>query len=230
MSEIAVVIPAAGSSTRFGGKQSKVFAPLLGKPVWQWSVDIFARMECVKQIVLVLSASEVDTFKATMPGLANSEKLSVTTGGATRAESVLNGLRCTADSIDALAVHDAARPLVTQEWIESLFALAEQNSALLPVVPVTSTVKRVSGDDCVEATIDREPLRLAQTPQVFSRHLLIDAYTAVKNFAMCTDDAAVVEQSGATVKTVPGLAENIKITTPDDLALAEFWLQRREGH
>lgn len=229
MSTFSVVIPAAGSSTRFGADRSKVFAPLNGRQVWEWSVDVFASLNCVKQIILVLSADEVDAFRVAQTALLEDQRISITTGGTTRADSVRNGLNCVGDQVEFVAVHDAARPLITAEWIAWLFSQAGQHPALLPVVPVTSTVKQVDAEGRVEATVDRSSLRLAQTPQVFSRQLLLDAYAAVKDFATCTDEASIVEQFGHEVMTVSGQSENLKITTPGDLLLAEFRMSQRNG-
>lgn len=220
MSKFAVILPAAGKSSRFSPQRKKVFVDLKGRPVWVRTAEQFTNREDVVQTILVVSPDDLEGFKEKFrPNLAFMD-IEVVVGGAERADSVLNGLARVRADVDFVAVHDAARPLIVKEWIDQVFRAAERHDAAILATPVTSTLKRVDSSQSIEETVSRSNLWAAQTPQVFRRQLLMDAYARRGNL-QATDEAQLVENIGRTVKIVPSSALNIKITTPEDLRIAE---------
>ena len=221
MSAFAVILAAAGRSSRFGStapRDRKVFRELKGRAVWLRSAEAFVNREDVKQMLVVVSPEDEDWFREKFqPNLAFME-IDVVAGGAERADSVQNALSSVRDDIDFVAVHDAARPLIVPKWIDAIFEEAERSGAAIPAIRISSTLKRVS-DGNIEETVPRSSLHAAQTPQVFRRDLLMQAY-AQRGELTSTDDAQLVEQLGHPVAVVTGSPLNIKITTQDDLQMA----------
>jgi 2-C-methyl-D-erythritol 4-phosphate cytidylyltransferase len=149
----------------------------------------------------------------------------VVLGGATRAESVLNGLKEVRPDIPFVAIHDAARPCISEVWVDAVFAKAKSTGAAILATPCNATLKRVGNDHVIEATVPREKLWLAQTPQVFRTELLRNAYAKHPNPAQATDDASIVEAHGHPVSIVEGSPLNIKVTTKADMKFAELALK-----
>ena len=225
MSKFAVILPAAGKSSRFATQQSKkkVFVELKGRPVWVRTAEVFVNRDDVVQTIVVLAPEDIDWFKEKFrPNLAFMN-VEIVAGGAERADSVMNALARVRTDVDFVAVHDAARPLIVKDWINNVFRAAEQHSAALLATPVTSTLKRVNGNRQVEQTVSRERLWSAQTPQVFRRELLMEAY-ARRGDLQPTDEAQLVEHIGHPVQIVEGSPLNIKITSQEDFRMAEFLL------
>ncbi|MEO2036002.1 MAG: 2-C-methyl-D-erythritol 4-phosphate cytidylyltransferase [Planctomycetaceae bacterium] len=227
MPEFAVILPAAGNSSRLRGfDRKKPFVDLAGESVWKRTVNAFIGRRDVTQILLVLADSDRGEFLSRFSKDLHGIELVV--GGASRAESVSNGLQLLRDTIDFVAVHDAARPLVRQDVIDAVFAGALATGAAIPGVPITSTVKRIDERGQVEATIDRSKLKLAQTPQTFARNVLLDAYAQMQDrLHDYTDEAAIVEATGYPVTVTEGSWDNIKITTAEDFQFAEMILAGR---
>ncbi len=233
MARFAVILPAAGNSTRFSEqalaqKRKKPFVELKGRPVWVRTAEHFVNREDVAQTLIVVSPDDLEWFKEKFhPNLAFME-IEIVTGGKERADSVQNALDRVQEDVDFVAVHDAARPLLTPQWIKAVFQAAEEFDAAIPGVPVTSTLKRVeSGDDqggTIAETVSRDGLWQAQTPQVFRRELLMEAY-AKRGEGPATDEASLVEQLGHPVRVVPGWPMNLKITTQDDFQMAGALLE-----
>lgn len=225
MSRFALILAAAGKSSRLGdARGKKPFLDLLGQPVWRRAIEPFLRRSDVSQIIVVVSADDRAWFESTFRGeLQASDAIEVATGGAERVDSVASGLACLHDEIDYVAVHDAARPLVTGELIEAVFAAAIREGAAIPAIPVSSTVKRVQQSKIVE-TEDRSELWLAQTPQVFRRDWLQQAFDQRAGHTF-TDEAQMIEAIGHQVTIVAGDAANLKITTADDLRIATALLR-----
>lgn len=223
MSNFAVIIPAAGQSTRFGdSRRKKPFIELKGRPVWVRAVEVFTNRDDVKQILIVVSPEDMDFFKEKFrPNLAFMA-VEIVPGGKQRADSVRNALARVKPDIDFVAVHDAARPLVVKQWIDKVFAAAEQSGAAIPATPISSTIKRVENGRIVE-TVPRDNLWAAQTPQVFQRQLLLEAY-ARWDGSEATDEANLVERIGHPVTIVEGSPLNLKITTQEDFKMAESLL------
>lgn len=213
----SAIIVAAGSGKRFGGDKPKQFLEFAGKTVLAHTLKRFENCAAIDEIILVLSVDEINNHKFRFSKLK-----SIVAGGATRAESVLNGLqKITAETAEVVAVHDGARPLVTAEEISRTIEKAKESGAACLVAPVTDTIKQISGDK-IEKTIDRATLRRALTPQCFQFEILQKAFRQIKNFdAAMTDESFLVEQLGVTVSVVEGSPANIKITVPEDLILAE---------
>ncbi len=216
MTRIAVILPAAGDSTRFGGPTKKPFVQLAGRPLWVHAAERFWSRPDVVAVLIAVAPADRDEFRSHLPASANCRLVD---GGAERFESVANALAVVPDC-DLVAVHDAVRPLTPPELIDAVFAAAAEHGAALPAVPVADTLKRVAGDELTE-TVPRSGLWQAQTPQVARRDWLVDAYARRQSLAVpITDDAQLLEACGYPVRVVPGSRVNFKITTPDDLKLA----------
>jgi 2-C-methyl-D-erythritol 4-phosphate cytidylyltransferase len=224
--QFAVILPAAGRSSRFGDQRGKKpFIDLGARPVWLWSAEAFRQRDDVRQIIIVVSADDRAWFEATFEEeLRSIEGLQVVTGGAERVDSVAGGLETVGDEIDFVAVHDAARPLISAEVIAAVFAAAIGQGAAIPAIPISSTVKRVR-DDAIVETVDRSELWLAQTPQVCRRDWLIEAF-AKRGDRQFTDEAQMLEAIDKPVAVVEGSPANLKITTADDLRVAAALLPR----
>lgn len=215
---LALVVVAAGSSSRMGGID-KVWAPLQGEPVIYHSLRTLGPE--VGQVVVVIRPDGLerahDELASVCPGVI------MVVGGPERSDSVFNGLQEVIE-FPLVAIHDAARPLASARLLrEGIDRLAGSDGAI-PVLPIPDTVKRVDNGVTVE-TLDRSTLRLAQTPQLFRTASLLDAHTRARGMAL-TDDAAALEAIGRRVVVYPGEPWNLKITTSDDLAFAEMVLQR----
>jgi 2-C-methyl-D-erythritol 4-phosphate cytidylyltransferase len=217
MAKVSVIVPAAGAGRRFGGKRNKIFERIKDQPVFIRTLEAFATRGDVVQVQLVVSADDMEELRSRFGGALGFMGVKVVAGGATRSQSVRNALATVTAEADLVAVHDAVRPCVSQLWIDAVVAEAQKTGAAILAYPVHGTLKRVSAGGIVDATLPREELWEAQTPQVFRRDLLAAAYASGKD---ATDDAHLVEQLGHGVSVVRGDPRNIKITTPADLAFA----------
>ncbi len=225
MAKFAVILPAAGRSSRFHDRSyKKPFAPLANKAIWLHSAERFLNRSDVMQTILVISAEDRGDF--TMKFGANIAILGieVVDGGKERSDSVEAALARVKPEADFVCVHDAARPCLTDAWIDEIFSAAEKTGAAIFAVPIFGTLKRVTPDHQIAETVSREQLWEAQTPQVFGRQLLLDAYAKRAGFN-ATDDAQLVERLGHPVTVVPGSPINMKVTTKEDQRLAEFALK-----
>jgi 2-C-methyl-D-erythritol 4-phosphate cytidylyltransferase len=219
------VIVAAGRGERMAGTD-KVFVPLMGRPLIVWTLAAFKRSVSIDGIVIVASAASLDRMAALVREWGFDANVgAIVAGGATRQASVLAGLQAAAGAA-VVAVHDGARPLVTPELIDRGVALARETGAALCAVPARDTVKLAHGTPpVVRETPDRGAVWLAQTPQCFDRELLLRAHRESRSDA--TDDAALVEALGHPVRVYEGAWSNMKITTPEDLMVAEALLRER---
>lgn len=217
----AVIIAAAGKSSRFSNQMQvkKPFARLSGKPVWLHSVEKFLRREDVKQVFIVVSPDDIVWFRDYYAGEIDRYLLVVLKGGRERVDSIQNALRGVRAEIGYVAVHDAARPCVSEEAINAVFKKAQQHGAAILASPIVGTVKRVRDEQIIE-TVPRLELWEAQTPQVFRHDILVEAY-AHRHQDDPTDDSELVEKIGCPVHVVPSERWNLKITTQDDLRIAE---------
>ena len=222
---VSAVIVAAGASLRMG--QNKTFMELDGEPVILRTLRIFQASSAVSEIIAVCREEDLERL-ATLGLSGGITKLAhVVMGGASRPLSVYNGLLAVSKKASLIAVHDGARPLVTQKIIADTIRRAAKSHAAAPAVPVKATVKQAK-NGIVIATPDRASLFEAQTPQVFDADLLRGATAfAISRGLEATDDCAAVEALGATVYLTEGSYENIKITTPEDIAIAEAILAKR---
>ena len=224
MAKFAVILPAAGKSTRLAMKnRKKVFLDLKGRAVWLRTAEHFTNRDDVLQTIIVIAPEDMEFFKEKYaPNLAFMN-IEIVAGGIDRAESVQNGLAHIRPEVEFVAVHDAARPLLCKEWIDRVFRAAETSGAAIAGVRVTSTLKRVNEAGIIEKTVSRESLWEAQTPQVFRRQLLEDAYANREQFSP-TDEAQLIEKFGHPITMVDCSSINMKITTAEDLRLAEVAL------
>lgn len=228
MVKLGVIIPAAGQGKRMGASTNKQFISLQGRPILTHTLSLFEQSEYVSEIVIV--GSKVDQER--IVDLVRTEgfrKVSdIVIGGEERQESVFAGVNALSPLIQRVAVHDGARPLLTCAELDRFFTEAEKFRAAIMAIPVKDTIKKVDAQGKVLETPPRETLRAVQTPQVFNRDLLEEAHRKARVAGyLTTDDAALVEWLGQDVQTLMGSLENIKITTPEDLDLAESILAKR---
>jgi 2-C-methyl-D-erythritol 4-phosphate cytidylyltransferase len=221
--KVGAVIVAAGESQRMGGVD-KVLAMLAGRPVLARIMDVFQGCASIRQIVVVLSQQNLERGQQMVAEQEWSKVTDVCPGGQRRQDSVLAGLK-RLEHCDWVVIHDGARPLVTEDLIEQGLAAATETGAAVAAVPVTDTIKVAGDNGFVQGTPPRQDLWAVQTPQVFRFDIIDEAYRQAKYEV--TDDAALVEQSGYRVKLYMGAYDNLKLTTPDDLALAEILWQKR---
>jgi 2-C-methyl-D-erythritol 4-phosphate cytidylyltransferase len=221
MSKFAVILPAAGRSSRFRDKNyKKPFVPLANKAVWLYSADRFLARDDVVQVILVIAPEDRPDFNFKFAANVAILGIDVVDGGAERADSIMAALARVKPQADFVCVHDAARPCICDAWLDEIFAAAERTDAAIFAIPVAGTLKLSSDGRQIDKTVSREHLWEAQTPQVFRRQLLLDAYAQRGDFN-ATDDAQLVERLGHRVAIVPGSPVNMKITTREDLRLAE---------
>jgi 2-C-methyl-D-erythritol 4-phosphate cytidylyltransferase len=226
----AAIIVAAGRGRRMGSSPPKVLLPLAGRTILARSVESFLHHPRIARVVVAV----VDESSARRALGDDADRVRMVPGGERRQDSVLNSLAAIGEA-DIVLVHDAARPLVEPSLIDAVIEAAAEFGAAVPLTPVAATVKRVGRDGFVAATVPREDLGLAQTPQGFRAELLRRAFEVAPPDQAATDDAALVERLGVRVRAVEGSPHNIKITVPADVALAESWLagacrqERRDG-
>ena len=207
------------------GGVDKIMTPLCGRPLVTHSLDVFERSPLVSTVVLVGPREGVDAHQGVVSARGY-RKVEVVPGGERRQDSV----RCGLDALGAVEwtiVHDGARPFLDAAMIETGLQAALETGAAVPAQPLSDTVKEVDGSGMVVRTLERGRLRAAQTPQVFRTALLRRAHEQVREDV--TDDAAMVEMTGSPVRLFPGSPENLKVTTPLDLEIAEAILRRRPG-
>ena len=222
MSQTGVVIAGAGISQRMG--EDKVFMYLAGKPLLAWSVDVCQSCELVNQIAIVLHETKLDLGQRLVTERGWSKVVEVCPGGDRRQDSVRHGLS-KLKGCDWVIIHDGARPFLTLELIRDGLEAAKSTGAAVAAVPVTDTVKRGGSDLMIKETLNRQELWAAQTPQIFRFDIITKAHEQIKDDV--TDGAGMVEQLGYKVKLYMGSYGNIKITTPQDLALAEVIARKK---
>lgn len=213
----AVIIVAGGKGLRMGGDIPKQFLPVGGKPILMRTIDRFLLYDEKMQVVLVLPESQQDYWRTLCDEYHFSQPYTLANGGETRFHSVKNGLAKVSPDAQLIGVHDGVRPFVSLDTIRATYEEAARSEAVVPVIEVVETVRQLV--DGKSVTVPRSDYRLVQTPQVFSSSLFRQAYTQPYT-DFFTDDASVVERFGHPVTLVPGNRENIKITTPFDLTIA----------
>ncbi len=221
---LSAIIVAAGSSERMGF--DKLFALVSGKPVIAHTIAAFENTKCVEEIVLVGRTDNISELRKLI-GKPSKVK-QIVEGGVQRSDSVRAGLEHVGPNCDFVAVHDAARPMITPEKITRVFEAARTNGAATLAEPINDTLKRADADLTVTGPVDRTGVYAMQTPQVFEKKLLIEAYDVVaeKNLSV-TDEVSAVELLDRKIVLVPNHDFNFKITYPRDLPLAEFVLIQR---
>jgi len=218
-----VLIPAAGSGTRMGASINKQYLQLADRPILAHTVHLFEQHPAVDEIFIISPSQEIDFCWTEVVKRFNFVKVrDVVTGGAERQDSVRNGLlNCNGQSGDIVVIHDGVRPFFPSQLLETVISTAQQDGACLVAVPAKDTIKEVRNGQ-VTGTPERQLLWQAQTPQAFRFELIFEAHQrALQQGVRATDDTALVEWLGAPVTVVKGSYRNIKITTPEDLVLAE---------
>lgn len=217
---IPVIIVAAGSSTRMKGI-NKQFMPVLGVPVIARTLMAFENCKDISKIIVVTARDSIADMQLVCEKYMISKLSSIVVGGNNRHESVMNGIACL-DTDDAkVLIHDGARPFISGNTISDVVTALQKFDAALCVCKINDTVKQVSEDGIVTATVDRSMLYSAQTPQGVDVLKYKNACDSIENVDALTDDASVMEAAGYNVKVVISSGKNIKITTPDDIAIAE---------
>lgn len=226
MSVIALIV-AAGRGERAGQNGPKQYTKLAGETVLARSIRAMAASKAVNEILCVIHADDHDLYAAAIKSLPPAIKKKLrkpVNGGATRQRSVMAGLEALSETgYKTVLIHDAARPFVSKTLIERVINAVPQTGAAIPVLPVSDTIKQLDGDGLITTTPDRATLRAAQTPQAFYFHLILGAHNAMIDREM-TDDASLVEALGGPIVPVDGERSNIKLTTPEDFAMAELGL------
>ena len=218
--KLAVVIPAGGVGTRFGAGLPKQFIRLGRAPILTETVGHFTRHPAVVAIVVAAPEIHVERTRRALARVTHRAALTVVPGGGMRQDSVCLALKHVPRDADVIVVHDAVRPLITRGLIDAVVSAGAAAGAAICALPITETVKRVR-QDVVETTLDRSELWAVQTPQAFRAAVLREAHEkARRDGVVGTDDAMLVERLGHPVRVVRGLAENVKITTPEDLRRA----------
>lgn len=227
MAKMSAIVVAAGRGERFGGKESKIFAKLDGQPLFLRALQLFVNREDVCQTILVVGPKDIDQMKAKFGANIGFMGVKLVEGGEHRYQSVSKGLAEVADEAEYVAIHDAARVCLAEEWIDAVVQAAFDTGAAIPLTPITSTLKWIGPDKLLTETASREGLHLAQTPQIFRKEILREAYAALDEKGpealgdgLITDDAQLVVAAGHPVTAVEGDPRNIKITTKEDLKLA----------
>lgn len=224
--EWGAVIVAAGRGTRMGSTDNKIYLPLSGRPVLAHTLAAFEACEAVSAVAIVAAQGEESRLESIVREGGFAKVGAIVRGGAERQDSVYNGL--SALGTDGVLIHDAARPLVTPEQIAACCRSAEEHGAAAIAVPVKDTIKVSDGAGFIVDTPERSKLWAVQTPQAFRRNELIEAHRRARaDGAAATDDAMLLERLGRKVAIVNGDYSNLKITTPEDLWIAELLLSRR---
>lgn len=222
------IIAAAGMGKRMGGSTPKQYLELGGRPIICHTLDSFKRASSIKSVVIVVEPGREEAFtKDIIEAYGYPREWKVVGGGSVRQESVANGLREIPDDCDVVVIHDGVRPFVYPAVIEESVRLALQEGACIVATPVKETIKSVDANGLVDFTVDRSVLWGAKTPQSFKRDVIDEAMkkAAEDNF-FGTDEASLVERTGHKVKVIEGDDRNIKITTPEDLIIAESLMQK----
>lgn len=212
------VIVAAGNGKRMGGSISKQFLCICKKPIIVHTVEKFEKLKEIDEIIVVTSLSYIQ-YVQELKKEFDWKKVIIVEGGKERYNSVLNGLNALSKDSQTVLIHDGVRPFVTEKNILDVIEKTKHTGACILAVPVKDTIKAVDENGIVTGTPDRNTLWSVQTPQGFKLDLLINAYESIENFEAVTDDAMIMEKAGYNVAVVMGSYENIKITTPEDLAI-----------
>lgn len=219
MPSIAVLVPAGGLGTRLGRRTPKQYLQVGGATILARTLTHFVRHPDVRAIVVAAPAEHLARTRR-LVARSGRRPVEVVAGGATRQESVWQALQAVPGDVDVVLVHDAVRPFIDRRLIDAVVAAAAAHGAAICALPIAETVKRVR-DAVVETTLDRSGLWAVQTPQAFRAALLREAHDKARREGLvATDDAMLVEWLGQPVRVVPGLAGNVKITTPEDLRRA----------
>lgn len=226
--KVTVLIPAAGSGTRMGNSAKKQFLLLGGRPILSHTLSRFEGIPEVEEVIPIVPEDEMeDCIERCVDGQGLHKVRRVVPGGKQRQDSVYNGLKALDPGIEFVMVHDGVRPFVTPELVSTLIHSLDGCDGAILAVPAKDTLKEVGAGGMVKKTIDRDSCFMVQTPQIFRRSVLMKAFEkAYAEGHFATDEASLVERSGGKVRVVTGSYVNIKITTPEDMILAEAILRK----
>lgn len=229
--KIVALIAAAGKGKRMNTRISKPFILISGKPILAYTLEKFEKCKLIDKIYLVVSPEEKEICHKNIILKYNFSKVQeLVDGGETRQDSIYNGLKALDKDADIVVIHDGARPLVEESIIQDSIEKAQEYGAAITVIPIKDTVKKSENNFFISKTLNREEIWRAQTPQTFKYDIILSAYhQAYKDKHLATDDAAIVESYGYKVKLIIGSEENIKITTPFDLIVADIFLKKGFG-
>ncbi|MBI3467544.1 MAG: 2-C-methyl-D-erythritol 4-phosphate cytidylyltransferase [Planctomycetes bacterium] len=226
MPQFAVILPAAGRSSRFHDRRKKQFTELDGRAVWVRAAELFINRDDVCQTIVAITPEDREEFSRRFGANLAFMGVEVVDGGAERVDSVMRALEKVRDSAEFVAIHDAVRPCLMREDIDKVFEAAQKTGAAVLATPIRDTLKKGAQDGTVMETVSRERLWAVQTPQVFRRDVLLKAYAnRARAGKSITDDSQLVEATGTKVTLVEGPVTNIKITTRQDLILAKAILE-----
>lgn len=223
-----LLIPAAGTGKRMGSNRNKLLLEVRSQTIIAWTLKAAAAASSIEWIGIISQPTDWPDFKAILADLQLTKPVELIIGGSTRQESVYNGLQALPAAAEQVLIHDGARCLVTPDLLDSCAQAIRQCPGLIAAVPVKDTIKVVDENDIIQSTPDRQRLWAAQTPQGFNVKLLKQCHAeGLRQSWEVTDDAALFEMCGIQVRIVPGEETNLKVTTPQDLAIAEFILSTR---
>jgi len=216
--KLSVLIPASGSGARFGANVPKQFALLGGRHILHQTILAFAEMEIVDEIIVAVPPG----FSQTVADYGVAKLARIVEGGASRLDTVSRALGVVAHDTDYVFIHDGVRPFITEAFVNDVLNAVREHGAAIACAPVTDTIKRAGASNIIEETCDRSSLWQAQTPQGFTYKIIMNAYSQPGlNAIPATDDSSLVERLGVPVHIVPNTRVNMKITTPEDLLIAE---------
>jgi len=215
-----VILAAGGQGSRLNASIPKSLVLLKGKPLLVFSLEVFELCPLIDSVIIVAPEQKLSDVERAVGDFSYTKVNRVVPGGMRRRDSVANGLKALNRETEIVLIHDAARPLISLKLLEQSIIACQKESAVITAVPIKSTIKRVNSENLfVESTLDRRLLWEVQTPQVFQKHLIVNAHREYPDMDV-TDDAYLVEMTGQPVRVIPGSYRNIKITTPEDLVVA----------
>ncbi|WP_303996648.1 2-C-methyl-D-erythritol 4-phosphate cytidylyltransferase [Megamonas hypermegale] len=220
---VSVIFPAAGQGRRMGLGFNKIFTELAGKPILIQTLLTFSRCDCIDELVIAVDVNEMDIIKKVLSRMPGLKPYKIVAGGSERQYSVYNGLMAVSPEADIVLVHDAARPLISERVIQNVVDEVMLSGSAVCAVPVKDTTAVIDEMGFIEKVPDRDKLWAIQTPQGFRKEILAQAHQkAQEDDFLGTDEASIVRRTGRSVKLVMGDYDNIKITTPTDLFMAEM--------
>ena len=229
MTKVTAIVPAAGRGRRMATKLAKPYLMLNGKPILVHTLQALENISLIKEIIVVVATLDKPVCQRKIIDKYSFKKVKdVVEGGTSRTQSVYNGLKKVDPQCKLVLIHDGIRPFITEHTVKQLVKQADIFGAAISAVPAICTIKEINRDMFVRTTLSRDRLWMVQTPQVFKRKLIYRAYQkADRNRTVAADDAVLVERIGHKVKVIRGETDNIKITTSEDLIVAEMILKRR---